>query len=98
MKHNLLLGALPGILAGRGEWKERSQRCIIFGFSIEVVTFVIFAICVIIVIIVIEVITFLLLLTTISRDRLIHVFNAAKHYGFLTTLDDHSSSITAVRC
>lgn len=31
------------------------------------------------------------------RDRLIHVFNAAKHYGFLTTLDDHSSSITAVR-
>merc|ERR550534_980321 len=36
-------------------------------------------------------------LASASRDRLIHVFNAAKHYGFLTTLDDHSSSITAVR-
>ena len=36
-------------------------------------------------------------LASASRDRLIHVFNAAKHYSFLTTLDDHSSSITAVR-
>ena len=37
-------------------------------------------------------------LASASRDRLIHVFNAGKNYGFLTTLDDHSSSITAVRC
>lgn len=36
-------------------------------------------------------------LASASRDRLIHVFNAGKNYGFLTTLDDHSSSITAVR-
>jgi len=36
-------------------------------------------------------------LASASRDRLIHVFNAAKHYNFLNTLDDHSSSITAVR-
>ncbi|XP_045468505.1 mitogen-activated protein kinase-binding protein 1 isoform X6 [Harmonia axyridis] len=31
-----------------------------------------------------------------SRDRLLHVFDA-KNYTFLQTLDDHSSSITAVR-
>jgi len=36
-------------------------------------------------------------LASASRDRLIHVFNAGKHYSFLTTLDDHSSSITAVK-
>ena len=36
-------------------------------------------------------------LASASRDRLIHCFNAGKNYGFLTTLDDHSSSITAVR-
>ena len=36
-------------------------------------------------------------LASASRDRLIHLFNAGKNYGFLTTLDDHSSSITAVR-
>ena len=31
------------------------------------------------------------------RDRLIHLFNAGSKYNFLATLDDHSSSITAVR-
>ena len=36
-------------------------------------------------------------LASASRDRLIHVFNAGKNYGFLTTLDEHSPSITAVR-
>jgi WD40 repeat protein len=37
------------------------------------------------------------LLVSASRDRLIHVFNVSRDYNFLTTLDDHSSSITAVR-
>ena len=37
------------------------------------------------------------LLASASRDRLIHVFNATRDYGFLSTLDDHSSSITAIR-
>ncbi|XP_033221790.1 mitogen-activated protein kinase-binding protein 1 isoform X2 [Belonocnema kinseyi] len=37
------------------------------------------------------------LLASASRDRLIHVFNVDQGYNFLQTLDDHSSSITAVR-
>lgn len=37
------------------------------------------------------------LLASASRDRLIHVFNVNEGYNFLQTLDDHSSSITAVR-
>ncbi|RVE45608.1 hypothetical protein evm_009721 [Chilo suppressalis] len=37
------------------------------------------------------------LLASASRDRLIHVFHADKSYQILQTLDDHSSSITAVR-
>ncbi|CAB4068842.1 MAPKBP1 [Lepeophtheirus salmonis] len=37
------------------------------------------------------------LLASASRDRLIHIFNATRDYNFLTTLDDHSSSITAVK-
>ncbi|XP_044734797.1 WD repeat-containing protein 62 isoform X2 [Chrysoperla carnea] len=37
------------------------------------------------------------LLASASRDRLIHVFNVDDHYNILQTLDDHSSSITAVR-
>ena len=40
---------------------------------------------------------FFSLLASASRDRLIHVFNMSRDYSFLTTLDDHSSSITAVR-
>ena len=36
-------------------------------------------------------------LASTSRDRLIHVFDSAKNYEFLNTLDDHSSSITAVK-
>ncbi len=36
-------------------------------------------------------------LASASRDRLIHVFDASRDYSFLHTLDDHSSSITAVR-
>ncbi|XP_059479943.1 mitogen-activated protein kinase-binding protein 1 [Neocloeon triangulifer] len=36
-------------------------------------------------------------LASASRDRLIHVFNADDNYSFLQTLDDHSSSITAVK-
>jgi len=36
-------------------------------------------------------------LASASRDRLIHLFNAGRNYSFLSTLDDHSSSITAVR-
>ncbi|KAK9872811.1 hypothetical protein WA026_019595 [Henosepilachna vigintioctopunctata] len=35
-------------------------------------------------------------MSSASRDRLLHVFDA-KNYTFLQTLDDHSSSITAVR-
>ena len=37
------------------------------------------------------------LLASASRDRLIHVFNSSRDYSFLNTLDDHSSSITAIR-
>ncbi|XP_077366814.1 mitogen-activated protein kinase-binding protein 1-like isoform X2 [Festucalex cinctus] len=37
------------------------------------------------------------LLATASRDRLIHVLDAASDYGLVQTLDEHSSSITAVR-
>ncbi|KAL4711270.1 hypothetical protein ACJJTC_019111 [Scirpophaga incertulas] len=37
------------------------------------------------------------LLASASRDRLIHVFHVDKGYQILQTLDDHSSSITAVR-
>ncbi|XP_069702772.1 mitogen-activated protein kinase-binding protein 1-like isoform X3 [Periplaneta americana] len=37
------------------------------------------------------------LLASASRDRLIHVFSVDEEYNFLQTLDDHSSSITAVR-
>ncbi|KAK0061312.1 WD repeat-containing protein 62, partial [Biomphalaria pfeifferi] len=31
-----------------------------------------------------------------SRDRMIHVMDASKHYQLLTTLDDHSSTITSI--
>ncbi|ROJ78807.1 Mitogen-activated protein kinase-binding protein 1 [Anabarilius grahami] len=41
--------------------------------------------------------TGLKLLATASRDRLIHVLDADQEYGLLQTLDEHSSSITAVR-
>uniref|UniRef100_A0A673M574 Mitogen-activated protein kinase binding protein 1 n=1 Tax=Sinocyclocheilus rhinocerous TaxID=307959 RepID=A0A673M574_9TELE len=41
--------------------------------------------------------TGLKLLATASRDRLIHVLDADREYGLLQTLDEHSSSITAVR-
>ncbi|KAG8448708.1 hypothetical protein GDO86_015686, partial [Hymenochirus boettgeri] len=37
------------------------------------------------------------LLASASRDRLIHVLNVKKDYMLEQTLDDHSSSITAVR-
>ncbi|CAB3257466.1 unnamed protein product [Arctia plantaginis] len=37
------------------------------------------------------------LLASASRDRLIHVFHVDRGYQILQTLDDHSSSITAVR-
>ncbi|XP_050299920.1 uncharacterized protein LOC126738571 isoform X2 [Anthonomus grandis grandis] len=37
------------------------------------------------------------LLASASRDRLIHVFDTKSDYDFVQTLDDHSSSITAVR-
>ncbi|XP_026739904.1 mitogen-activated protein kinase-binding protein 1 [Trichoplusia ni] len=37
------------------------------------------------------------LLASASRDRLIHVFRVDKGYQIMQTLDDHSSSITAVR-
>ncbi len=37
------------------------------------------------------------LLTTASRDRLIHVFDMDQNYGLVQTLDDHSSAITSVR-
>ncbi|XP_076314517.1 mitogen-activated protein kinase-binding protein 1-like isoform X4 [Tachypleus tridentatus] len=36
-------------------------------------------------------------LASASRDRLIHVFDVNQDYSFQQTLDDHSSSITAVR-
>ncbi|XP_046712603.1 mitogen-activated protein kinase-binding protein 1 isoform X3 [Silurus meridionalis] len=41
--------------------------------------------------------TGLSLLATASRDRLIHVLDAQCEYGLVQTLDEHSSSITAVR-
>lgn len=37
------------------------------------------------------------LLATASRDRLIHVLDADNDYSLVQTLDEHSSSITAVR-
>ena len=37
------------------------------------------------------------LLASASRDRLIHIFDISREYSFLQTLDDHSSSITAIR-
>ena len=37
------------------------------------------------------------LLTSASRDRLIHVFDMDQNYGLVQTLDDHSSAITSVR-
>ncbi|KAJ8956105.1 hypothetical protein NQ318_016559 [Aromia moschata] len=37
------------------------------------------------------------LMSSASRDRLIHVFDVKDGYDFVQTLDDHSSSITAVR-
>lgn len=37
------------------------------------------------------------LLATASRDRLIHVLDAGRDYNLVQTLDEHSSSITAVR-
>ncbi|RZC41906.1 mitogen-activated protein kinase-binding protein 1, partial [Asbolus verrucosus] len=37
------------------------------------------------------------LMASASRDRLLHVFDVRHGYEFLQTLDDHSSSITAVR-
>jgi len=37
------------------------------------------------------------LLATAGRDRLIHVLDAEHDYRPLQTLDEHSSSITAVR-
>jgi WD40 repeat protein len=39
----------------------------------------------------------LVMLATGSRDRLVHVFEAGRGYGLLQTLENHSSSITAVR-
>ncbi|XP_059374553.1 mitogen-activated protein kinase-binding protein 1-like isoform X3 [Carassius carassius] len=41
--------------------------------------------------------TGLKLLATASRDRLIHVLDADQEYSLLQTLDEHSSSINAVR-
>ncbi|XP_061785028.1 mitogen-activated protein kinase-binding protein 1-like isoform X2 [Nerophis lumbriciformis] len=41
--------------------------------------------------------TGLQLLATASRDRLIHILDAAADYCLVQTLDEHSSSITAVR-
>ncbi|KAF9408132.1 hypothetical protein BGZ94_002436, partial [Podila epigama] len=37
------------------------------------------------------------LVATAGRDRLLHVFNVHDNYALLQTLDDHSSSITAIR-
>lgn len=37
------------------------------------------------------------LLASGSRDRFVHVFDVDREYAFQQTLDDHSSSITAVR-
>ncbi|KAF6289352.1 WD repeat domain 62 [Rhinolophus ferrumequinum] len=41
--------------------------------------------------------TGLTLLASASRDRLIHVLNVEKNYKLEQTLDDHSSSITAIK-
>ena len=38
-----------------------------------------------------------MLLASSSRDRLIHIFDTTNDYVLLQTIDDHSSSITAVR-
>jgi WD40 repeat protein len=38
-----------------------------------------------------------LMLATGGRDRLIHIFDANDNYNILTTLDDHSSSITSLK-
>lgn len=37
------------------------------------------------------------MLASASRDRLIHVLNVEKSYNLEQTLDDHSSSITAIK-
>lgn len=37
------------------------------------------------------------LLSSASRDRLIHIFDVRQQYSFVQTMDDHSSSITAVK-
>ncbi|TPX69656.1 hypothetical protein SpCBS45565_g02306 [Spizellomyces sp. 'palustris'] len=37
------------------------------------------------------------LMATASRDRLIHVFDGARDFELVQTLDDHTSSITSVR-
>lgn len=37
------------------------------------------------------------LLASASRDRLIHVLDAGREYSLQQTLDEHSSSITAVK-
>ena len=41
--------------------------------------------------------TGLTLLASARRDRLIHVLNVEKNYNLEQTLDDHSSSITAIK-
>nr|XP_020476980.1 mitogen-activated protein kinase-binding protein 1 isoform X3 [Monopterus albus] len=41
--------------------------------------------------------TGLQLLATASRDRLIHILDVSQDYSLVQTLDEHSSSITAVR-
>lgn len=41
--------------------------------------------------------TGLKLLASASRDRLIHVLDAGREYSLQQTLDEHSSSITAVK-
>jgi len=38
------------------------------------------------------------LLASGSRDRLVHVFDASKRYQLCETLEQHSSSVTTVRC
>ncbi|KAG9510263.1 Mitogen-activated protein kinase-binding protein 1 [Fragariocoptes setiger] len=36
-------------------------------------------------------------LASSSRDKLIHIFDVARNYAFVQTIDDHTSSITAVK-
>lgn len=36
-------------------------------------------------------------LASSSRDRFVHIFDVTKDYQLITTLDDHSAAITAVR-